>query len=61
MSVEVLEAHSQVVAGINYRMKVKAEIQSLETKFYEAQVWGESQLVGGKRLVTCLPRHAFAL
>jgi len=53
--VEVLEAQSQVVAGTNYKMKVKAEIQGLETKFYEAQVWGESSTVFGR-----LPRqHSF--
>jgi hypothetical protein len=40
VTVEVLDAHSQVVAGTNYRLKVKA-IHEKVAAFYEAQVWGE--------------------
>ena len=41
VQVDVLEAHSQVVAGTNYKLKVQASGGKAEKKYYEAQVWGE--------------------
>ena len=46
IQVTVLDAHTQVVAGTNYKLKVQASGGKEERKYYEAQVWGERTAAG---------------
>jgi len=41
VKVEILVAEAQVVAGTNYKVKIRSEDSHLTTTYYEAQVWGE--------------------
>ena len=52
--VEILDAQSQVVAGTNYRLKIKAADSHVDTKYYDAQVWAKLPAYGGDYEVTKL-------
>ena len=40
VTIHVLQIESQVVAGMNYKMKIKAEDSHFNVKYYDAHVWG---------------------
>ena len=54
VKVTVISAQSQVVAGINYRLKLKADDSQIATKYYDAQVWAKLPAHGGAVEVTKL-------
>jgi hypothetical protein len=43
VSVEVLKAEAQVVAGTNYRLLLKVVDGHANTRYYQAHVWGKFQ------------------
>lgn len=54
VKVEVLDAHSQVVAGTNYALKVKVDDSHVAKKYYDARVWAKLPAYGGAFEVTKL-------
>jgi hypothetical protein len=54
IKVSILSAQSQVVAGINYHLKIKADDSHIATKYYDAQVWAKLPAHGGAVEVTKL-------
>ncbi|GAB4816453.1 hypothetical protein N2152v2_003499 [Parachlorella kessleri] len=48
LEVEVVSAESQVVAGTNYKLKLKVKDASQDTKYYQAQVWEKLPCYGGE-------------
>jgi len=54
VKVSIITAQSQVVAGTNYRLKIKADDSHVDTKYYDAQVWAKLPAHGGAVEVTKL-------
>jgi hypothetical protein len=52
--VDVLDAQTQVVAGMNYKMTLRAADSHVDTKYYKAQVWAKLPAHGGAIEVTKL-------
>lgn len=56
VKVSIITAQSQVVAGTNYRLKIKADDSHVDTKYYDAQVWAKLPAHGGAVEVTKLEK-----
>jgi ABC-type hemin transport system ATPase subunit len=54
VKVSIISAQSQVVAGTNYLLKLKADDSHVDTKYYNAQVWAKLPAHGGAVEVTKL-------
>ena len=54
VKVSIITAQSQVVAGMNYRLKIKADDSHVDTKYYDAQVWAKLPAHGSAVEVTKL-------